>query len=624
MTNALAHRGPDGNGYHTDGPVALGHRRLAIIDLAGGAQPISNEDGTVWVTFNGEIYNYQELRTELIAAGHQFRSNSDTEVLVHAYEQWGRDCLNRLRGMFGLAFWDANLRQLILARDRMGIKPLVYMQDGSRFAFASELQALRALGATAWTTDLAALDLYLHFQYIAAPFTIYRGVHKLLPAHMMVVHADGRVEAPSRYWQLQLEPDTARSEQDWLECLDESLRESTALHLRSDVTFGAFLSGGIDSSTIVAYMGQLLHQPVKTFTIGYAEQEYDERKEAAYVADCVQTDHHEQVVHPNAVHILPELVRHYGEPFADSSAIPTWYVSQVARQHVKMVLSGDGGDESFAGYSSYAYIEWCHRRPVGMLETARHFAGNVLRRLGVRPQLPTPRDTWYGRGSYFSLARREPLWQPEFHHWMGGTRQWFDEQIAAAPTVDLATTYQHFDLHNYLTYDNLTKVDIASMYHGLEVRVPLLDHVLLEKVARLPASLKLHPIDSVRYADRSSTKQPLQDIVRKYILRRNGERFFSNEFLYRRKMGFEVPVRLWFRQQDSRLAALLEQPSDQFCRLFQLPYVYRLLEEHRAGTDHAWRLWSLVFLEEWFRQNQDVDIDAGDLAPVRWKNGADR
>ena len=608
MTDAISHRGPDGEGQHADGMVGLGHRRLAIIDVERGRQPLSNEDGQIWVTFNGEIYNFRELRSDLTSTGHVFKTSSDTEVLVHAYEQWGRSCLDRLRGMFAFALWDANRQELFLARDRMGIKPLVYCDEPDRFSFASEIQGLRAAATSDWSLDLAALDLYLHFQYIPAPFTIFSQIRKLPPAHYMIVDCKGRIQGPHRYWQLTLDPRDDRTEDEWLEVLDERLRDSVKLHLRSDVPFGAFLSGGVDSSTIVGYMSEVLDEPVHTFTIGYHESDYDESREAKYVSETLGTRHELEIVEPEALSILPDLVKHYGEPFADSSAIPTWYVSQLARRHVKMVLSGDGGDEAFAGYSSYANIEWSHRQPRRSVDRAKFLVGNVLRGLGLRQPLTTPRDTWYGGTSYFTTEQRRRLWRPSYQAVTRRTRDWFDSQIASAPQCDLATRFQHFDLHNYLPFDNLTKVDIASMRHGLEVRVPFLDHVLLEEVARIPMELKIHPLESIRCCSATSDYNPLQSVSRKYVLRRNAERFFSRDFAYMEKKGFEVPIRPWLREKGSELRQRLLEPSDLFCELFDRNYVTQLLAQHSTGIDHGWRLWSLVFLDEWLQQNCSIGV----------------
>jgi asparagine synthase (glutamine-hydrolysing) len=513
--------------------------------------------------------------------------------------------------MFAFAIWDDAKQQLFVARDRIGIKPLVYAACQRQFVFASELQALRQHPGLKWTLDYAALDLYLHFQFIPAPFTIYQEARKLPPAHYMIVEASGQCSGPVRYWQLQMRPDETLSEADWVDCLDEQLEESVRLHVNSDVPFGAFLSGGIDSSTVVAYMSRVLKEPVQTFTIGYTEAKYDEREEAAFVANICHAKHRMEVVEPHAMSILPDLVRHYGEPFADSSAVPTWYVSRFARQHVKMVLSGDGGDESFAGYSSYPYIEWSHRRPASLQNSVRHLLGAVLRRVHLNPSLPSPPDTWFQGTTYFSASQREQLWSAPFRQLIPQTRKWFDQQIANAPQSDLTSQFQYFDLHNYLPFDNLTKVDIASMYHGLEVRVPLLDHVLLQKVATIPTRLKIHPIESLRRFDGDCHgSSPLERVSRKYILKRVAARFYPESFLHRKKKGFEVPVGPWLRQENSALRERLLNTTARFRELFNMSYVEVLMAEHRAGADHAWRLWSLLFLDEWFRQNPDVILPA--------------
>ncbi|MEO6324794.1 MAG: asparagine synthase (glutamine-hydrolyzing), partial [Thermoanaerobaculia bacterium] len=558
MADLLRHRGPDGEGNHTSGPVALGHRRLSIIDPAGGKQPVSNEDGTFWITYNGEIYNFAELRRELEAKGHTFRTHCDTEAVVHAYEEWGEHCLARLRGMFAFAIWDARKHELFVARDRFGIKPLyIYSSDGV-FAFASELQAFDALPDYEPTVDMQAVDLYLQFQYIPAPFTIFREVRKLPSAHWMRVSANGRVEGPRRYWNLEFRADESLSEGEWLERLDAALRETISAHLVSDVPFGAFLSGGVDSSTVVAYMSQILREPVKTFSIGYAESEYDETSYARQVAHQFGTDHHVEIVKPDSMFVLPRLVRHLGEPMADSSAIPTYYVSQLASRHVKMVLSGDGGDELFAGYTSYPFILWSQRKPAAITDRLRHAAGDVARRAGLRPPLPSADDVWFGNTSYFNESQRGRLWRPEFRSLMPQTRAWFDGQLRLAPVDDLVARFQYLDVNSYLAYDILPKVDVASMCHGLEVRVPLIDHVFTDVISRIPARFKVKSPSVGELRD----DVPLDALTGKYLLKKNGERFFSQEFLHRKKRGFDVPIKDWIAKtaRDETRERLVASP----------------------------------------------------------------
>jgi asparagine synthase (glutamine-hydrolysing) len=600
MADRLRHRGPDGGGNYTSGPVALGHRRLAIIDPLGGEQPVSNEDGTFWITYNGELYNFPELRRELEAKGHTFRTHCDTEAVVHAYEEWGERCLERLRGMFAFAVWDAKKRELFVARDRFGIKPLCYYIDRGVFAFASELQAFDALPDYEPTLELQAIDLYLQFQYIPAPYTIFREVRKLPPAHWLRVSANGRVEGPQRYWNLEFHADESLSEEEWVERLDAALRESVKAHLVSDVPFGAFLSGGVDSSTVVAYMSEILREPVKTFSIGYDEGEYDETSYARQVARQFGTDHHEEIVKPDSMSVLPQLVRHLGEPMADSSAIPTYYVSQLAARHVKMVLSGDGGDELFAGYTSYPYLLWSQRKPAAFAKRLRHAVGGAVRRAGLRPALASPDDVWYGNTSYFNETMRERLWRPEFRSLMPQTRQWFDAQFRLAPVDDLVARFQYLDVNSYLTYDILPKVDIASMCHSLEVRVPLIDHVFTDLITRIPAQLKVKSPAAGALRD----DVPLDALTGKYLLKKNGERFFSHEFLNRKKRGFDVPIKDWIAEsaRDETRDRLLSSPL--LHELFAGAAVDEMLRSHGRGADHGWRLWALLVLDEWLTQNR--------------------
>lgn len=598
MTNALTHRGPDGGGVHTSGSLGLGHRRLSIIDLKGGHQPLSNEDGTVWITFNGEIYNYRELQRELISRGHRFRTNSDTETIVHAYEEWGVDCLERFRGMFAFAIWDQRRRELFLARDRFGIKPLLYWERPGLFGVASEMQGLQAHPDFNGTIDPAAIDLYLHYQYIPAPHTIYHEVHKLPPAHYLVVRADGTHAEPQRYWDFAFQPDRSLSEAEWVERLDAALRETIATHLVSDVPFGAFLSGGLDSSTVVAYMQRELQSPVRTFTIGHASPAYDERLWAAEAARICGAEHHIETVEPDAMELLPTLVRHFGEPFSDSSAIATYYVSRMARQHVKMVLSGDGGDELFAGYHNYPAIIWEADPQISFARRSKRWLADRARAARIWPDRPRAADYKYARTAVFPEETRRSLWRMDFTPNVVQTRQWFNRDFAAQPDECLLNRMQRYDIKNYIAYDNLPKVDTASMCHGLEVRVPLLDHVFLQTAAQVPPELKLHSTGSC-----NGRLVPGVPVTGKYLLKKNGERFFSSEFLHRQKRGFEVPVQDWFSgpQRDEMRERLIGRDSP-LLDYFQYEPLQHLVDQASRDRVSAWRGWSLLVLEEWLQQ----------------------
>ncbi len=596
MNTRLAHRGPDGADVHIDGPMALAHRRLAIIDLAGGRQPMSNESGSIWLVANGEIYNYRELRADLVSRGHQFRTNSDCETIVHGYEQWGVDVVPRLRGMFAFALWDAAKQQLVLARDRVGIKPLCYSINDRRVAFASELQALEVLPDLDRGVDLDALDHYLHLQYIPAPRTIYHGARKLLPAHTLVIGADGHVEEPRCYWRMQWREDAAhRTEGEWQEALDAALQDAVRSHLVADVPFGAFLSGGVDSSTVVGYAARELASPLQTYTVGFDTPEYDEREPAREFSALAGTDHHEQVVGLDALTLLPKLVHHYGEPFADSSAVCTWRVCEAARQHVPMVLSGDGGDEVFAGYSYFPKLVESYPALQGRGRKLRRAAGDALRRIGALTAAPSLAESWYGRSPWFSESARKQLWRPELASRTAATRNWNTAQFADNTKLDVLSRCQQVDIQTYLPYNNLTKVDIASMAHGLEVRVPLLDHLLLETVARMPASMRLRKLE----APGGSAQW-----CGKYLLKRAATRFYPWALLTTPKRGFSVPVGQWLGgsfKQDVR-DRLFDHKSG-LSEWFAMDQISQLLDEHGAKADHGHRLWSLLVLAQW-RQGQ--------------------
>jgi asparagine synthase (glutamine-hydrolysing) len=601
MTTAQTHRGPDGGGVHAAGAAGLGHRRLAIIDLEGGRQPLCNEDGTVWITFNGEIYNYRELQRELAAKGHRFRTHSDTETIVHAYEEWGVACLDRFRGMFAFAIWDQRRREMFLARDRFGIKPLLYWEQPGLFAVASEMQSLQAHPDFQGTIDPAAIDQYLHYQYIPAPHSIYREVRKLPPAHYLVVRADGTHGEPKRYWDFSFEPDRSLNEREWVERLDAALRETISAHLVSDVPFGAFLSGGLDSSTVVAYMHRELHAPVQAFTIGHASADYDERHWAAEAARVCGADHHIQTVEPDAMELLPTLVRHFGEPFADSSAVATYYVSRLARQHVKMVLSGDGGDELFAGYHTYPAILWQEQPAISLARRGKRWLADQARTLGWWPERLRAADHKYARTAVVPEELRRNLWRPELASATDETREEFDRRFEPRSSECLLSRMQHFDICNYIAYDNLPKVDCASMCHGLEVRVPLLDHVFLETAARVPPELKLRPAHAA--SPRGGRYVPGEPLVGKYLLKKNAERFFSHEFLHRPKRGFEVPVQDWFRgPHQAELRERLTGPDSPLLDFFQIDSLNQLVTESGENRINAWRGWSLLVLEEWLKQ----------------------
>lgn len=599
MASRLAHRGPDEEGFFADGAIALGHRRLSIIDLTGGRQPMPNERRDVWVAFNGEVYNFAELRAELEAKGHRFRTRSDTEVIVHAYEEHGLGVLERLRGMFALAIWDARRRRLLLARDRLGKKPLYWSHRGGRLLFASELPALLAAPLER-AVDPEALDCYLTFGYVPSPRTIYRTVRKLPPAGWLVASPEGLREGT--YWDVTFprrpEPiDERRAAARLGELLSEAVRQ----RLVSDVPLGAFLSGGIDSSAVVAHMAAATSRPV-TVSIGFRERAYSELEAARLVAERVRADHHEFVVVPRAAEVLPEIVRRLGEPFADSSALPTWYVSREARRRVTVALSGDGGDESFAGYFWRYWLTVLEERLRGLLPPPLRWAlaalaplapgwpflPRVLRLRGVLADLARPLEERYFRGmSLFGPELRRELYRPELRRelWGFDPREVFLRHLERTRGCPPLSRLQHLDLKTYLPEDVLTKVDRMSMAHALEVRCPLLDHRLVEFAASLPPELKL----------RGRTT--------KHVLKRSLEGMVPAAILRRPKRGFVIPLSEWLRGElRGVVEGLLFAPGARVGAWVDLARLHRLWRRHLRGLeDHGHRIWALLMLELWCR-----------------------
>ena len=609
MCEALIHRGPDDVGLYLNGKVALGQRRLSIIDLSGGHQPMSNDAGDLWVTFNGEIYNYQDVRKSLIAAGHRFRTDSDTEVILHAYKAYGEQCLQHFRGMFAFALWDEKQQRLFLARDRLGKKPLFFFRNNRQFIFSSELHSLITHPQVDRSIHLPAIDQYLSFGYIPAPNTIYQNVQKLLPAHYLVLDVQPSMESTNcrieRYWQLDYSPKQNLLLHEAKEMLLEELTEAVRLRMIADVPIGALLSGGIDSGLIVALMSKLSSQPVKTFSIGFAEQEFNETRYARMVADRYRTDHHELIVRPQALDILPKLVKHYGEPYADSSAVPSYYVSQLTREHVKVALNGDGGDECFAGYERYLGMSLADR--YGKLpKMLRH-----LIRSGLTHWVP---DSWSRRNrfrqakrfvqvadqpqekrycrwiGYFSEELKQQLYHPEFSSQLNDLdgSGWMDELFDVSRTTDNTQldTVLYVDVQSYLPYDLLVKMDIASMANSLEMRSPFLDHKIVEFSAVLPDNLKL----------RGTTL--------KYILKQIGKDLLPREIVTRRKMGFGVPVGKWMREElrDLVMDTLLS-PDSRVHSYFKERELNSFVQDHLENRrDYSSSLWALLCLELWHRE----------------------
>ncbi len=600
MTAVVAHRGPDADGFYVAPGLGLGHRRLSIIDLSTGDQPLANEDGTVWVVFNGEIYNFMEIRSELERAGHRFRTGTDTEVIVHAYEQWGEEAVHRFRGMFAFGLWDEPRRRLLLVRDRLGIKPLYYAVTPTGITFGSEIKSLLEDPDVPKDWSGEALDAYLALLYVPGPQTIYRHIHKLPAGHLLVAE-DGRASV-RRYWDLTFtgDGDPAR-ENEYLDRLDALVTEAVKIRLLSDVPLGAFLSGGIDSSTVVAAMVRSASSRVLTSTVGFDDEAFSELEHARSVARHLGCDAHETIVHPDVRELLPKLAWHFDEPFADSSAIPTYYVSAAARERVTVALSGDGGDELWAGYARHSVEHWETQARRWLGQSGGSLAGRIggwlplgikgarsLRHLALTPADACAQKHAYGQ---FESHARSALYHPDFTKSIAGSDPLDNFRLAydACPSRDPLDRALYVDVKTYLVDDILTKVDRMSMAVSLEARVPLLDHRLLEFAATVPTALKL------------------KNGQRKYLLRRLLEGRVPKSIVDRSKQGFAAPIHEWLRGPLAPLVDDLFFDGRFRTRgVFDMQTVARMWQEHRSGArDHRHRLWSLVMLELWFRQFAD-------------------
>ena len=596
MCQTIVHRGPDDEGIYARGPVGLGMRRLSIIDLSGGKQPIHNEDKSVWVVFNGEIYNFPELRRELESRGHQFYTHSDTEVIVHLYEEMGADCVRKLRGMFAIALYDERKQSLLLARDRLGKKPLHYALRNGRLLFGSEIKTMLAVVPELSEVNLEGVLQFFYFGYVPDPFTAFAHIHKLPPGHLLE-YAHGEVKV-RQYWDVPGYGNQAsKSEEDCLEELESRLLEAVRIRLISDVPLGALLSGGVDSSIVVALMARASRGPVKTFSIGFGHRDFNEAEYARLVAERFGTDHHELMVDPNISEALEMLSGMMEEPFGDSSMIPTYYVSKLARQYVTVALSGDGGDELYAGYdryvvnlrrSRYGIPPWLgriyrdHVYPV--------LPGNVRgRKLAWNISLPS-RDRYLDGLSFLpALDRERSLFSDELLREAGQFTdpfRPFERFYDQAPAADTLSRLLYLDTKTYLTADILAKVDRMSMATSLEVRVPMLDHEFVEWTASLPIELKY----------RNGT--------RKYLLKKLAERIgIPPALLHRRKQGFSLPLVHWMRDEmKDGLLGILTEPRTLQRGYFKPAAVRALLDEHMRGyRDHAGAIWLLLVLELWHR-----------------------
>ena len=599
MCSALLHRGPDDNGVHVEGPAGIGMQRLSIIDVSGGHQPIFNEDRSCVIVQNGEIYNHLDVRKELERRGHRYTTRSDTESILHAYEEYGTKCVQHLRGMFAIAIWDTKRRRLFLARDRMGKKPLYYSVLGSgpdaTLVFGSELKAVLAHPDVLRRLDEQALVDYIAWGYVPDPRSIYAGINKLPPAHTLVFE-NGSVTL-EKYWDVSFAAPVEReNESAYVDRALEILDEAVRIRLMSEVPLGAFLSGGTDSSIVVGLMARNSSTPVKTFSIGFEEKEYNELEYARAVAQHFQTEHHEEIVRPDAEHDVPALVRQFDEPFADSSMIPTYYVSRSARRHVTVALSGDGGDELFAGYMRYvdpANVRAVERIPApirnALFAPVAHMLPEGARGIDrLRDMLGTSDEQYVRRMTRGFTSIHSTVFDEAL-----ARRVNTDPSHVAAPFLaaveagtDTLSRRQYLDIHTYLAGDILSKVDRTSMMVSLECRAPLLDHVLAEFAATIPAEMRI------------------RGMTTKYILKKVAERLMPAEMVHRPKMGFGIPVTHWLRgawmakSNDLILGARARERG-----IFRASFLERVIDEHQSGRrDNSSIIWSLMMLEMWFRE----------------------
>ncbi len=602
MNHCIVHRGPDDDGFYARENVGMAMRRLSIIDLAHGKQPMHNEGKTAWIVFNGEIYNYQELREDLDKQGHRFYTNSDTEAIVHLYDRYGPDCVQHLRGMFAFAIWDDSDKSLFIARDRVGKKPLLYShQPNGDLIFGSEFRALLAHPGISREVDLEAIDSYLSYLCVPAPQTAFKQIRKLEPAHWLR-WKNGTIET-KRYWSPDFSKKIKISEEEAIEETTRILRESTKLRMISEVPLGAFLSGGVDSSAVVALMAEESRQPVKTFSIGFEEQDFSELKYAKLVADHVGAEYHEFIVRPNALEVLPKLVEHYGEPYADSSAIPTYYVAKETRKFVTVALNGDGGDESFAGYERHAAMqiaELYHRfpqfarklfveTPINLFPTSEMKKSRVRDAKRFLQAASLPKTERYFRWmSTFNRNAKKELYTREFTETVAAQNpaSLLEKWFVKANGAGILDTTLLTDQMTYLPNDLLVKVDIASMANSLEARSPFLDHKLIEFAASLPENLKMRRFET------------------KSLLKKVAARLVPREVIYRRKMGFGVPIGNWFRgEMKSFVREVLLSEKCLRRGIAKPEMVTRYVDEHTNGErDHTFQIWTLLMLELWFQK----------------------
>ena len=609
MNQIQIHRGPDEGELYTEPGMGFGHRRLSIMDVSSGQQPLFNEDGSVVVVFNGEIYNFQELAKELAALGHTFRTHCDTEVIVHAWEEWGEYCVDRFRGMFAFGLWDRNQETLFLARDRLGIKPLYYgmLGDGT-FIFASELKALLIHPDFTRDMDSHAIEDYFAYGYVPEPKTIFRQALKLSPGHTLKLSTGQSMPRLRQYWDIPFTPHDSISMQEAQEELIIRLRESVKIHLMTEVPLGAFLSGGVDSSAVVAMMANLMGEPVNTCSISFGDPAFNESQYAQKVADRYRTQHNVEQVDQDDFDLIDKLASLYDEPFADSSAMPTYRVCELARKRVTVALSGDGGDENFAGYGRYRWHLNEERMrsmlPLGLRKPLFGLLGNLYPKADWAPRVLRAKTTFEALArdpvdGYFHIISimkdnmRQRLFSASFNRSLQGYRavEVLRAHTDKCPAQDPLSRVQYLDMKTYLVGDILTKVDRASMAHALEVRVPLLDHKLVEWISGLPVSFKLHGHEG------------------KYVFKKALEPYLPNDVLYRDKMGFSVPLASWFRGPlRQRVNDALMGPILADTGIFNKAFLKELLDQHQSGRrDYSASLWTLLMFESFLRNVLGVE-----------------
>lgn len=599
MVASMVHRGPDDEGFYINRNVGFGFKRLSIIDLHTGHQPLSNEDGKVWIVFNGEVYNFPELRKDLIKRGHQFSTKTDTETIVHLYEEYGRKCVDHLRGMFAFAIWDDRKKKLFCARDRFGIKPFFYHFSGERFVFGSEIKTVLGAGGIDTSMDVRALDSFFTYKYISDDRTIFHEIKKLKAGHFVEIDCSGKTPKIEidRYWNISYRPDYSKTEEEWCELLRSELKDAVRMRMISDVPLGAFLSGGVDSSIVVALMSEMSNSPIKTFSIGFKEKAFNELPYARAVAERYKTDHHELIVEPDSMDLLFKLVEAYDEPFADASAIPTYYVSKFAREHVTVVLSGDGGDELFTGYNSYDKlhnIKKYNKMPSGFNEsfwgTIHRTLPNTMKGKGISYLLSKDVSTVGAYYAMWILPERKRLYKPELWRQLGDyvAEDYKKLLLQQSNAQEYLSKMQTLDMQTFMVDDILTKVDRASMLNSLEARVPILDHKVAELSFKIPVKFKYN------------------ENGKKYILKKAMQNYLPDAVVNHPKQGFTMPLKMWFKDSlRDYVNDRLRRSDSMIADYLDMNYISKTIDDHNNGMrDLNEKIWSLIVLDTWLEQYQ--------------------